>query len=222
MMETQNTQFTADRLETFMQGKLHRFDCPPLDLLRDYTLAMLEAPAADQIATHLDWCPRCREEVTTIKAALETEAVTVEKREASRPGLLTQIKDVFEDMRVTVATLVTPLAPSAAGVGLRGTSAHEPMSLLYEANDDAINLLVDRASDSITPTVTVDGQLFSGAALAAGEAMATLTAVDMTRPPIHREIDITGNFTFQQLTPGDYQLRIKTADQQIVVPLVQL
>lgn len=213
-----------DRLEQFLFGKLHRYECPPLDQLRDYQLALLPAAVATPIAAHLANCPRCTEELATLATFLQPETVTESTATLTNPNLLAQMQEALAEARVIIANLVTPLSLATAAVGLRGSADNDPVSLLYEAGSDAINLLIETTVDPATasPTVTVAGQLFTAQSFAPGESVAMLTPVDTTRPPVHREIDSTGNFTFQQLAPGDYQLRVKTVDQQIVVPLVQV
>lgn len=174
---------------------LYRHDCPPTQQLGDYALGLL--PPADRfaVAAHADDCPRCADELAQIRAFLTIEA---------DPPPLTPL----DRARRLVATLLAPpLAP--AGAALRGDAADT--ALTYQAGEHTITL--DQFATGRRGRRNLVGLLVGPTPPADGAA--TLTAADgviLTEP-----IDAGGNFAFDDLSAGDYQLEVRLGEECLAI-----
>src|SRR5581483_857715 len=91
-----------------LRRTLGRFDCPSPHEIGEYELGMLGEAERVRIAGHLRDCPRCADELRTLRGFLATE--------------ITLPVGPVERLRRLVATLVAP-APQPALGGLRGSGA---------------------------------------------------------------------------------------------------
>lgn len=77
----------ARLLEQQMHKRLHRWDCPPADTLRDYAFSLLDTSAHQRLAAHVETCPRCREELRLLDDFLVADAAAkVAPAQPARPA----------------------------------------------------------------------------------------------------------------------------------------
>jgi hypothetical protein len=190
-----------------LQGRLstvlNRVDCPPTQLLGEYSLDLLVAEQRTAIAGHVLECVRCAAELQTLRAFLREEALAA----APEAGAMARLRRV-------VATLFVPTPSYAPGaVALRG--AADATAQTYQAADMTITLgpgaqprrgrasmmglMVREAGDAEVPPGSI------------ARLLAPSGAVESA------EIDELGNFTFDDLHPGTFVLELQLADTVVVV-----
>ena len=65
----------AQKAESWLYGKLSRWDCPSTQVLGEYVLGLLDDRHKSRIETHMMECPRCREEVELLRQFIATDTV---------------------------------------------------------------------------------------------------------------------------------------------------
>ena len=218
----QKTQQLTSRLKT----ALYRFDCPPPAKLQAYYGQEFSSAEQQQLTAHLNVCPHCAAEVKNLQQFLQT-AVPVARDSEPKPAphseLWEHLQNLAEQMRIVIATLVTPVTPHLAGVALRSDSGaparqhSEPFTLLYETEEAAISLMVER---DVTGARRLSGQLLTTAPTAAG--IANLKADQPASTTLQTPIDAIGNFAFEPLHPAHYQVVFTLQSQTILIPNLDL
>src|SRR5436309_1821070 len=112
------------RVQRRLQRSLQRFDCPSPQRLGDYELDILAPEERTAVAGHVVECPRCTDELRTLRDFLALEIA------APPIGPL-------ERARRLIAALVVP-APGAAHARLRG--AADTATQTYRAGDVTISV----------------------------------------------------------------------------------
>jgi hypothetical protein len=127
-----------------------------------------------------------------------------------------------DQMRLVIATLVTPLTPQMATVALRGAATpaqlmESPSNLLFEAEGADISLTVEKDARG---RLNLAGQVFTqeGDVATGGK----LVAADPTVAPRPIAVDEAGAFMLDGVPAGAYQLLLFFPQQVIVVPNVAL
>jgi hypothetical protein len=191
--------------QTALRRGLHRFDCPPAQALGEYQLGVLPAEEGRLVAAHAAECPRCAEELRTLRSFLAADPI---------PGL-----SLAEQARRLVARLIpAPLSPAVAG--LRG-GATAP-SQTYQADGIGVALSpAPAASRARAGHAGLIGLIWrEGAEAAQLAGVAHLVASDGR--PHDAPIDDLGNFAFEDLPPGVGQLELRLDDAVVVVEDVQV
>lgn len=191
---------------------LHRFECPSPHALGEFDLGLL--PAQERLATelHVRSCPRCADELRTLRGFLAVEVAPVA---APRAAPLTRL----------IAALL-PLPPASQSLaGLRGTA--EAGVETYAAGNFKLTIshgpeIRRDAGRAARRVISVTGLVWSDAPT--GEApltgVATLTGDDGTARTT--DVDELGNFTFDEVNAGSYQLEMSLGDQLIVVESLRI
>jgi hypothetical protein len=191
------------RLQGGLQRALHRFDCPNPHDLGEYVLQLLAPVRQTMLAAHLPGCPRCADEVAQFRSFLTAVAVPMPA------GPVAQVRHL-------VASLFTP-APGAA-YALRGDKSGR--SLVYQAGDLQLTLdagsVVRRGRSSLTGLVLHERD----AAAPIDGGRVTLTAPDGST--LSTTIDDLGNFAFDSLAMGTYQLEVQLGDDLIAINDLQI
>lgn len=205
-----------------LRHALYRFDCPSPETLHAYHWDELSRDTRNQIAVHLQQCPQCSTELADLQAFVGEPLAAATLQEAITPpsgGLVEQLQAWFDQVRVVVATLVTPGGPQFAGVALRNepSAATAPVTLLFEADDADVSLIAHRQLDG---AYRVDGQLFSTTALS--DTRYVLTSAKAASPALTGNVDTTGHFVISRVATGTYQLVIQLSDRAIVIPNLTL
>lgn len=199
-------------VDGYLQRALYRFDCPSVDLLRDYHWGYLPIEQQKQIRDHLDRCPRCAAELEELRAFVPTDVPG--KQAESIDALLGRARQVLAQARVVVAHLLSPVPQQLPA--LRGDIREV---LLFDAGEVALSVNLEQEA---TSACTVFGQVLSTQPGAFSEGYARLTAYGETADGVQASLDINGAFVLANLRPGTYQLVVSLPDQRIVVPTLAL
>lgn len=186
------------RLQRRLQLALHRIDCPDPDDLGEYVLGLLAPGRRTAVAAHLLGCPRCADEVADFRTSLGATALAPVARAAS-------------PVRRLIASLFTP-APGPAAA-LRGGDTDE--SLTFRADD--VSLTIDRAPVVRRGQTSLAGLIWresEGGPPLAGSPVHLTAADGATRATT---IDDLGNFAFDNLAVGTYQLEVVLGDTVIAI-----
>jgi hypothetical protein len=180
-----------------LRRALFRAACPPSLSLGEWNAGMLAASVAQEIAGHVASCVHCTADVARIEAAMNAP-VTLAKEPVLRRIVL-KLESLFD---------AATGAPAA--VALRGDS----WSGLFANGDYMISLTKRRASGGyslqgslITPEPSVKGEarlvVKEGAVLAGTPLSAAAT------------------FVFDGVPSGQYELVVRTAASELIVPGLQ-
>jgi len=183
-----------------MTSRLYRALCPTPTLLGEYELRLLSAEADLQIESHLKTCPHCRQELALLRRYIADLAPDLEA-------------SLVERVRVWVARLLPRPGEGGAGsqnlaYGLRG----KPGSMrVYEAGEALLTLEVQ--PDPSQPERESVLGLVTGVETTGMEAQLWLENEVVGR----QELDELGNFYFQGLDRGTYELVLSSAALEIQV-----
>lgn len=212
------------RREQAQQRRLHstlyRFDCPPPTTLQAYDWGELSATAHQSVTNHLHQCPQCSAELAALHAFTAealAETTTQTTTAPTQPGFMEQLQGLVEQVRLVVATLVTPGGPQLAGVALRSAAPTAPTQLLFEADKTDVSLLIQQQANG---AYRIDGQLFAAAPLTGVHY--TLTSAAPAALPRSGDVTATGAFSQADLPAGVYQLMVKLPDHAVVIPNLAL
>jgi hypothetical protein len=183
-------------LQSTLQRRLYRFDCPDPHELGEYALDLVPPWRRPALAAHLSECPRCADEVAVFRGFLA---------DASTPVPPTPVVRV----RRLVASLFIP-APATVFT-MRGEDASS--SLHFRADDVELKL-------DISPVARRDAHELAGliwredsdATPVEGQPINLFTPDGTARSAM---IDDLGNFAFAGLVPGTYHLEVALADELI-------
>ncbi len=210
------------RAQARLRQALHRFDCPTPQTLGEYNLGLVSAEDRVRIAAHVLECSACAEELRTLRAFLADEPPSTVGSGAA------------ERLRRIVAALVTP-RPGLAPVGLRG--AVGAVGRTYEAEGISISISVTpgtrRGRYALVGLVlfgtgadysSTREVVLAGPAAPSQPAQATPDQAIPARatPAQATPVDDFGNFAFDDLTPGIYQLELRLSDRSIVVEALRI
>ncbi|MBX3010814.1 MAG: hypothetical protein KF832_04870 [Caldilineaceae bacterium] len=211
------------RWTSTLRSTLYRFDCPTPATLLAYHQHALAATEQQPLVDHLRLCPLCTQELAQLQRFLPEAAAPATTVQPDWRQLLGQpLQALAERMELVVARLMPPTAPALAGAALRSAAMptlpqNTPTTLLFEAGDTAISLMIQPES---TQTLRLAGQLLTLAPT--NQGIATLSAAPPADAVIQTAIDAMGNFVVETLAPGTYQLALILPAQAIVVPNLQL
>lgn len=191
--------------EAKMKALLFRAACPESLELGEYELGLAAPARAAAIARHLELCPHCRAELTTLR--------DFQKREAVRPGAAPAPgpRAVFSALRELVARLI----PRSAAPALRGEVREQIM-----AEAEGVMVILD-----VRPGQAE--RLFVFGQIAADEQERWAEAIVQFRCGSRLEavamVDDLGGFRCETLTAGVFDLRLSpVSGPVIVVPNVVL
>lgn len=195
------------RLEGGLAARLYRVDCPSSLELGEYQLGRLGRERSAAISQHLRECPHCAREVAQLVTFLgDLEAV-------EQPGPLER---ALEKVRVTVARLVSGLDRETMGISpgltpaFAGIRGDDRQPYIYDA--DGVQIAIDISEDDRQPGRTLFGMVI-GADI--GDLKAHLWRGNELVASV--VLDELGNFKFEGLLPGHYELLLSDPDSEIFV-----
>jgi len=199
--------------ERRLRQALYRFDCPSLDLLRDYHWGYLPAGERERVEAHLATCSHCAAELADLARFVAAE------RAEPASTLLAQAQQAAAQARLIVAQLVSPaLSPVPVLRGeTRGVETRDV--LLFDAEGVALSVNLEQEGAG---TYTLFGQILSPERIAVSGGYARLTAREEGIDPIQAQLDANGGFALPHLRPGIYQLLVSLPERRIVVPALAL
>lgn len=184
---------------------LYRVDCPSPQTLGEYNLQLLSTDEQRAVAAHARDCPRCADELRTLREFLRGELFD---ESMVRPGL-------GQQLRRLVATLVPPSTRPAAA-GLRGTTDQSVRT--YQAGN--LSITIEWRPGPRPGTAALVGLVLSEDDVDLSGHEVRLGAVQETgarATALAQMADDLGNFLFDELRPGRYQLEIDLADAVVVL-----
>ena len=195
-------------LDRHLRGALHRFDCPTAHTLGEYELDLLAPELRTTVAAHVVDCPRCADELRTLRSFLREDPIATggEARGGPRHAL----------SRIVAALVPAPAALSA----IRGAaSTHGQM---YRAGGYTITLVVGerarRERPSLVGLVTRDDN-------EDGDPKGAPARLIRLAQPSHvhaARIDELGNVAFEGIEPGLYDLELELSGQVVVIESLAL
>lgn len=115
-------------------------------------------------------------------------------------------------LRRIVATLVSEIGPNAPAFGERSASASGVRQLLFSADDAAIDIRITKKGKKLG----INGQVIGDAM---GSATVTLGQTDSVHSTQTNEF---GEFSFESVSPGNYQLSVSGTDTEIFVESIAI
>lgn len=193
-------------IEYQLTTRLYRVICPDPLSLGEYQLDLLSSNQNKQIKQHLKHCPHCRQEAINLKIFLPDP-------------LLDHIPGFSHRIKIWIAERVSseprPTMTGMPAFALRG-EAEDAGPLFYQAGD--VQLTLEIQDDPEHPGYkTILG-------LVLGTALPEMTAHlwQAGRPLATNPVDELGNFIFNQLAAGQYELILAGADVEIHVQDLQI
>jgi anti-sigma factor RsiW len=185
------------RVNRALMQSLYRVACPPPEMLGQYQLGLLEAADKLKIAAHLRDCPHCTREL----AEMEFEA----EKTDNLAGMALQL--IQKAIKVVEATLVKPgnLAPAS----VRGEARNERHA--YHAA--GLDILIGFQGAASQPTGALLGAVVQAETVAGNQAW----LFQEGEKPVCSPVDALGTFTFEAVTPGEYDLALESGDTAIVM-----
>lgn len=198
--------------ETMLTAQFHRVQCPdPLEL-GEYALHLLSGPRQNEIKQHMASCPHCSTEVSQLQDYLKLLVPVNQKN-----GLQT----AAERVRVLVARLLSgpgdallPPALQPAMAGIRGASTAPQ---IFEAGD--FQIVIETQGD-----VTQSG-IHSLLGLLLGDTPPENFEVQLWQEGTFvakDKVDAFGNFNFEGLQSGAYDLKLLHSELEIRVNTLKL
>ena len=197
--------------------------CPSFERLIDYLDGRLAEDEAARLAAHVDsGCRHCaptRDWYVLVRQAVSADdcvepppwvlkrAVRIFDEKGSRPRLV-------ERLGRAVASLVFDSLAQPVILGVRSTETAN-RQLLYRAGDYSVDLQIapsDGASLDVRGQVLREGE--EGFESVAGIKVELTPGGEVTRETL---TDGTGEFAFEGLEPGEYDLRLEAKDLNITV-----
>jgi hypothetical protein len=182
-----------------------RFKCPDPEELGEYELGLTSAEQRVAIASHVVECPRCSEDLRTLREYLA--APTEPDPEAG----------VLDRLRRLVATATSP-APGAAYAGLRASGGAGTRT--YRAGGVTVSL-------SSTPPdhqgrASLDGLILHDNAPASDLGGIEVVLQAPNQVTHVAAIDDLGSFTFESVLPGTYHLEVRLPHEVVVIEALSL
>lgn len=189
-------------LDRALRARLYRVDCPAAQTLADLAADLLSPQEAHAVGAHLALCPHCTGELAALRAGSEARG--------ERPSAASVV-------RTTAARILARLVPAPApllAAGIRGEEEHG--SRVYEA----AGLTLFIAEEPTSAGGVRHWELFGLALAEHGEGAATGSAVRLLRNgQVAQEtaLDGLGNFVFEGLEAGSYELELDIAGAIIAI-----
>jgi hypothetical protein len=215
------------RMEQFLLKHLYRYDCPSSLVLGDYQLGLLDFPASEQVARHLESCVHCAHELTTLGVFLQQEVsvpVPVERVSTSSNHHHVKHKPSFQqtvssNVQRIMATLLPPLPRPALVREAAPSTSSWPRR--YEAQDVHIVLQLEAI-----PGQKLEFQLI-GFVTRDNTALQALQGIQVrlssaSQVIYTQQIDDLGNFIFSPLSPALYEMELRFSDRIVVIDQLEI
>jgi hypothetical protein len=206
------------RAESTLRRVLYRFDCPQPHALGEYELDLLGPGERTAVAAHVLDCPRCAEELKTLRDFLRAEPA-MPQAEVLVPAWQSPAAGRAGWLERVVATLVAP-APQLAAVRLRGT--RDDGTKTYQTSDATVTITIDPGPETRPGRVSILGLVVREGPMGGVDTLPGPTGneVRLVAPDGTTQmgaLDDLGNFTFDDLAPATYQLEVQLPDRIVVV-----
>jgi hypothetical protein len=191
---------TSDQFADYLRAALYRFDCPSPQAIGEYALNLLRDPERHQLAAHALACDECAEELRGLREFLATDPPVAERLPWRR-----------------VLAAFFPPAPGFAAGPVRG----DPRGTSSEYHAGAVHIVLGTLPAHRRNTFALDGLVLHDLTPGAVACLdVRLLANDL--PVQTTRTDELGNFAFDTVTAGTYQLEIEFVDEVLVIQNVTL
>lgn len=194
----EDTSFPEEeQLEQALKRVLYRFDCPPIEELRDYYANDLEAEAHRRVTAHILHCVHCSAEVAELTAFMA-------------PVGDPTVESIFERLYQGVCLVARQLTAQPGLVAVRGRQTVRP--LLFEVGDITLSV-------SMQPQPTgylVQGRIAGTASPPVGELF--LWPRLGSQSLLQASLERGGKFKLAPVSAGRYQLILALDEQAIIIP----
>lgn len=195
------------RFEKWLIKKLHRVACPDTLELSEYAGGMLSGTELMQVKTHLEACPKCRQELMFLTTFMDEEIAPEVKK--------SQLDSQLASIRRLIAILQQPVdfgfggQMAIGGMRLRGTVGDQ---LIYQADD--VQIVIDIQRDPEDQNLRV----IYGLVLGLEEEQPVAITLRRDELPIaDTALDEIGNFSFDGLAKGEYQVLLKSEAVEVEI-----
>ncbi|MBV7332113.1 hypothetical protein KFU94_28560 [Chloroflexi bacterium TSY] len=185
---------------------LHRVTCPEPDDLRDYHYGFTMPEQTTAITQHLETCPHCTRELTTLSAFVGEFEKIGEVVEIGTPTAETE-PPLLDKVRVVVAELLQGGSGLTPAFNVRG---HDE-SLVYQA--EGVQISIQIQEDIEHPGHKMLSGLIVGVNAPEFEVQLRLEG----RTIVQTSVDDLGIFALSQLSPNEYELIIIGPEFQIQI-----
>ena len=195
------------RFEKWLIKKLHRVACPDALELSEYAGGMLSGTELMQVKTHLEACPKCRQELMFLTTFMDEEIAPEVKK--------SQLDSQLASIRRLIAILQQPVdfgfggQMAIGGMRLRGTVGDQ---LIYQIDD--VQIVIDIQRDPEDQNLRV----IYGLVLGLEEEQPVAITLRRDELPIaDTDLDEIGNFSFDGLAKGEYQVLLKSEAVEVEI-----
>lgn len=190
------------RQEARLRARLHRIACPDSQELGEFHLGRLERRRSDEVRRHLSTCPLCTDELSQLPGFLEALPPGAEiPRTTRRRTLVARLLDLG---REGVASLPS-LAPAWAVARGPGASAR-----VYQTEDLQVAVEVQPGSGLLGLVIGAEPS----------DWMVHLWQGDRHVGQVTP--DSLGNFAFEDVHSGTYDIVLVGPDEQVHIPSMEI
>ncbi len=186
-----------EQLEQTLKGILYRFDCPPIEELRDYYSNELQAETHQQVTAHIVQCAHCSAEVAQLAAFMVQE---------TGPAAENILKRIYEGICLVARQLTA--RPGLAAV--RGEQTDR--LLLFEVEDITLSLNLKPQPEGYL----LQGRVVGAATSSEGELY--LAPQAGYQSPAWATLQSGGKFKLSPVSAGKYQLILFIQERTIIIP----
>lgn len=180
-------------LERQLKNKLYRVDCPESLELGEYRLEMLTAERRRSIREHLQICPHCRRELTSLDFMLE------DLKSDLSPGVMARVRVWVGELLSTRSNAMDPV------FGLRGDSG-TGQAYDFQAGEARIMIEVQENAQGqktlLGLVLGINQQDLTAALWQQGERLQQVA------------VDELGNFVITDIPSGEYDLIVSRPDEE--------
>lgn len=174
-----------------LQAQLFRQTCPDAQTIGDYTLNMLPKKEVADLATHLHFCPHCQREL----------AITTRFIEVPAPA-----DTLANRLRVVLAKIWQPKSEAGSPtpqMALRGDDSAQ--TVIYDG-DNGTRVMLNTHPDPTQPEkYAITGLMIGSVSQNSAVALWKDDEIIASIP-----VEDSGNFSFNALNSGEYELILKS------------
>lgn len=199
------------QFEQWLAKSVYRVTCPDTLQLGEYAEGMLSGAELTQVETHVETCPKCRQELQFLRTFMDVEIVP----EVKKSQLDSLIDKLQGSIRRLIALLQPPNVPgfggqmAAGALSLRGTVGDQ---LVYAVDD--VQIVIDIQRDPEDQNLRVIYGLVLGLE---EEQPVAITLQSAEQPIADTILDDIGNFSFDGLAKGEYQVYLKAESVEVEI-----
>ena len=191
----------AQQLERFLDHHLRDWDCPTSQQLGDYHTRLLDAPAMEHIARHLDECARCRAELEELRDFVSDLLPDVPFQPTRAPA----VQPAGTERRpVTFRELTAVLLSPAPALALRGNVS--PRTITAQAGE--VTVFLELQQEGTDRRFALRGQLVADDLAEWSRALVEIWQLNVLEATT--TVDDMGSFKRKPFQPGLTDIRIRT------------